>query len=138
MQLPAFLEGRQGRLAYGAQLLVVFLPLLVAYPPAEAASWAYILLATLLIIVCTGAAALLAVRRCHDLGLSGWHTLLLIIPGLNLPGLVLLALLPGQPVANRWGIAAPVSVRKSRLSLDGYYFTALRYLRLGLVRTVAH
>ena len=71
MELPAFLEGRQGRFAYAAQLLVIFLPILVAYPPADTANWIYLLLATLLVIVCTGTAALLAVRRFHDLGLSG-------------------------------------------------------------------
>ncbi|MBO0360181.1 DUF805 domain-containing protein [Hymenobacter sp. BT186] len=138
MELPAFLEGRQGRLAYATQLLVIFLPLLVAYPPSHTSNWALLLLATLLIIVCTGTAALLAVRRFHDIGLSGWYTLLLIIPGLNLPGLLLLALLPGAPVLNRWGAAAPARISKSRFSLNGYYFTVLRYLRTGLIRTVAH
>jgi uncharacterized membrane protein YhaH (DUF805 family) len=138
MKLPEFLEGRQGRLAYAAQLLLLLLPILVAYPPSATANWMYLLLATLLVIVCTGLGALLAVRRFHDLGLSGWHTLLLILPGLNLPGLLLLALLPGMPTANRWGVAAPVSPRKARFSLDSYYFTGLRYLRVGWGRAVAH
>lgn len=137
MELPAFLQGRQGRLAYGAQLFVLLLPILVAYPPADISNWKHVLLATLLVIVCTGTAALLAVRRFHDLGLSGWHTLLLIVPGLNLPGLLLLALLPGTPVPNRWGVAS-ASVSKSRFSPDGYYFAALRYLRVGLLRTATH
>ena len=138
MKLPDFLEGRQGRLAYVAQLLLILLPILVAYPPSATDNWIYLLLATLLVVFCTGLGALLAVRRFHDLGLSGWHTLLLIIPGLNLPGLLLLALLPGVQTANRWGAAASASTRKTRFSLDGYYFTGLRYLRVGWSRPVAH
>ena len=44
------------------------------------------------------------VRRFHDLGRSGWWSLLALIPLVNLALLVYLAFAPGQKWVNKWGI----------------------------------
>ncbi len=48
-------------------------------------------------------AVVLTVRRCHDLGWSGWLSLLLLLPLVNL----LFYLLPGSAGANRYGPKPP-------------------------------
>jgi uncharacterized membrane protein YhaH (DUF805 family) len=120
MEQFAIIQGRQGRLAYGIQLALVLIPLIIVHPLDNTSDWGYLCLATLLIIICTGVAVLLAVRRLHDLGLSGWHTLLFIVPVLNLPGLLLLALVPGLPSPNRWGKAPLPHNITSRLQLSWF------------------
>lgn len=43
------------------------------------------------------------VRRLHDLGMSGWLALVLLLPTIGKIGLALLALIPSSMKANRWG-----------------------------------
>jgi uncharacterized membrane protein YhaH (DUF805 family) len=44
-----------------------------------------------------------AARRLHDLGRSGWWSLLALVPGIGLIFIVALALMPGQNDENRFG-----------------------------------
>ncbi|HTS52372.1 MAG TPA: DUF805 domain-containing protein, partial [Burkholderiales bacterium] len=46
---------------------------------------------------------LLTIQRCHDFNTSGWVSLLILIPLVNL----LFWLIPGTPGANRFGPPAP-------------------------------
>lgn len=43
------------------------------------------------------------VRRFHDLGLSGWYSLLLLVPIVNLVTLLALYLVSGQSKVNKYG-----------------------------------
>lgn len=47
------------------------------------------------------------VKRLHDLGQTGWLSLLGLIPVVNLAGGALLLFLPGQPQINRYGPPPP-------------------------------
>jgi uncharacterized membrane protein YhaH (DUF805 family) len=136
MEQFALIQGRLGRLAYGTQLAVLLAPLYVVHPLAASSQWWYVVLATLLIIVCTGLAALLAVRRLHDVGVSGWYALVLLVPVLNLPGLLLLLLLPSKPGQNRWGVAPLQQVRSTVLRFNPSRFRLVlpRHAKLGRVQ----
>jgi uncharacterized membrane protein YhaH (DUF805 family) len=82
----------------------VLIPLELVHPPVYTTNWLHSGLVALLIVICTGSAALLAVRRLHDIGLSGWYALVLVVPVLNLPPLLLLLVLPSKPRENKWGL----------------------------------
>lgn len=45
----------------------------------------------------------LAIRRQHDIGLSGWYSLLALIPSLGSLALLAFSLIPSQKRDNRWG-----------------------------------
>jgi uncharacterized membrane protein YhaH (DUF805 family)/cold shock CspA family protein len=47
----------------------------------------------------------LAVRRQHDIGLSGWYSLFVLIPSLGSLVLLAFSLIPSQKRDNRWGPA---------------------------------
>jgi len=108
------LQGRSERFAYATLLAVVLAPLVIVHPM-TIYTWWYLGLVTLLVVVCTCTAVVLAARRLHDVGLSGWYALLLLVPVLNLPGLLLLVFVPGAPGPNRWGVA-PLSPLHPTLS----------------------
>lgn len=93
----AFLKGRRGRLRLAADAAPILFILLVAYPLPATGEPMQVALATGLVIICTALLAVVSVPRLHDMGRSGWYSLLLLVPGLN--ALVLLALLlwPGMP-----------------------------------------
>ena len=93
--------GRQGRVAFFLELLPVLLPLLLLYTLMPAGQLPPVVLASGLWLVGTALAALLAVRRLHDLGRSGWYAMLLITPLLNMAMLAVLLVLPGVPRATR-------------------------------------
>lgn len=100
-----FLQGRLGRSDYTLRLALALVPLLpVFFLPAPRA-WYQVLLAGLVLAASTALAALLSVRRLHDMYLSGWYALVLLVPLVNLPAYVLLALRPGTPGLNPWGPA---------------------------------
>ena len=44
-----------------------------------------------------------AVRRLHDIGCSGWWLLLHFVPGVGSLVLLVMSLIGGQPIPNRWG-----------------------------------
>ncbi|WP_375434746.1 DUF805 domain-containing protein [uncultured Hymenobacter sp.] len=132
MQQLTFLQGRLCRFGYGIQLVMVLIPLELVHPPVGTTNWLHSGLVALLIVVCTGSAALLAVRRFHDLGLSGWYALALVVPVLNLPPLLVLLLLPSKTVENQWG---PVPLPYPRLAmpplaLGGFRLDILNRARL--------
>ncbi|QNH61333.1 DUF805 domain-containing protein [Hymenobacter sediminicola] len=106
MRQFALFQGRMNRLDFGVRLLLVLTPLLAAYfLPAAPTTWYQAALASLALAACTAAVAMLAVRRLHDLHLSGWYTLALLVPLVNLPAYLLLLVLPGTPGVNPWGPA---------------------------------
>jgi uncharacterized membrane protein YhaH (DUF805 family) len=45
----------------------------------------------------------LAVRRQHDIGLSGWYSLVALVPSLGSLVLLVFSLIPSQKRDNRWG-----------------------------------
>jgi len=45
----------------------------------------------------------LTIKRLHDIGLSGWYILLLLIPIFNLIMTLLLPIIPGQNKTNKYG-----------------------------------
>lgn len=108
MHQPLILRGRLGRFGFGLRLFLAFAPLLPAYslpaPGAGSNTWLRLLLAGLLLAGCIALAALVAVRRLHDVGVSGWWALGLLLPGLNLLGYVVLLAMPGEPGHNAWGL----------------------------------
>ncbi|AII50992.1 DUF805 domain-containing protein [Hymenobacter sp. APR13] len=100
-----FLQGRLGRSDYALRLLLALVPLLPAsFLPAPQV-WYEVLLAGLVLAVSTALAALLSVRRLHDVYLSGWYALVLLVPLVNLLAYMLLAVRPGTPGLNPWGPA---------------------------------
>ena len=52
----------------------------------------------------------LTAKRLHDIGLSGWLSLLLFVPGAWVLAVIVLSILPGQAEDNVYG---PVPVRES-------------------------
>jgi uncharacterized membrane protein YhaH (DUF805 family) len=100
-----FLQGRLGRPHYALRLLLALVPLLPAgFLPAPQA-WHQVLLAGLVLAASTAFAALLSVRRLHDVHLSGWYALALLVPVVNLPAYLLLVVLPSTAGPNPWGPA---------------------------------
>jgi len=107
-----FLEGRVGRFEYGFRLLLTLSPLsFLGYLPSPPQAWYHVLLMGVLLAACTALAALLSVRRLHDLHLSGWHALALLVPIVNLPAYLLLLVLPGIPT----GVPEYVSLRSHNM-----------------------
>ncbi|QXO15563.1 DUF805 domain-containing protein [Vibrio ostreae] len=47
----------------------------------------------------------LTVRRLHDLGHSGWWSLVFLVPAIGVLILLVLMLLPGEKQANQYGLA---------------------------------
>jgi uncharacterized membrane protein YhaH (DUF805 family) len=45
----------------------------------------------------------LAVRRQHDIGLSGWYSLFVLVPSLGSLVLLVFSLIPSQKRDNKWG-----------------------------------
>ena len=45
-----------------------------------------------------------AIRRCHDMGKSGWLSLLLLVPLVNLVFVLVLLFTPGQAFPNEYGL----------------------------------
>ncbi|WP_332712609.1 DUF805 domain-containing protein [Pelagibacterium mangrovi] len=64
-------------------------------------------LATFVGVIWTVAAAIIsfsfAVRRCHDLGLSGWLALSIFVPIINIFMIIVLLFKEGNPFANTYG-----------------------------------
>ena len=48
---------------------------------------------------------IIAIKRCHDLGLPGLFVLLFLVPIFGVLWLIALAVIPGSPDANRYGPA---------------------------------
>ncbi len=90
-------KGRAGRLRYLIYLMsyAPLVMLLGLFGPL------YVLAIALIMI----SYPLVTIQRCHDLGLSGWWSLLLGLPGPNLALLVI----PGSRNANRFGAVPGVS-----------------------------
>ncbi|UPL49973.1 DUF805 domain-containing protein [Hymenobacter sublimis] len=97
------LWGRQGRREFAFEIAPALLPLVLAYGLPPAGQLPPVWLASGLWLVATALVAVLAVRRLHDVGYSGWYALLLLVPFLNGVLLVLLLLQPSYPRCTRHG-----------------------------------
>lgn len=96
------LWGRQERKEFAFELVPVVLPLALLYGFTPEGELPPLWLASGLWLLATALVAVLAVRRLHDVGRSGWYALLLLLlPCLNALVLLALLLLPGQPGATR-------------------------------------
>jgi uncharacterized membrane protein YhaH (DUF805 family) len=117
-------KGRAGRLRYLIYLMsyVPLVMLLGLFGPL------YVLAIPIILINYP----LVTIQRCHDLGLSGWWSLLLGLPG---PNLALLGI-SGNAERNRFGevpriartewVAAPVAVLLTIVSCSAYYLYIFR------------
>lgn len=76
------------------------------FPVATAALPALFTLASVIPAIAVG------VRRQHDIGLSGWFYLVVLVPTVGMLVLLVFALIPSQMQDNRWG-PAPAGVRAS-------------------------
>lgn len=75
-------------------------------------------IATILIIACFLFGLLLAMRRCHDFGRSGWIALLLFIPLLNILVILILLFISGDSGRNKFGESS---------STKGFWADVLNY-----------
>src|SRR5262245_9838734 len=101
-------SGRIGRLRYIAFGAVFYIALWIATVVlamvlgAASAQWAWVAfvigLAAILVI-----SFLLTIQRCHDFDMSGWLSLLVLIPFVNL----IFWFIPGTKGVNRWGAPTP-------------------------------
>ena len=111
-------RGRLDRLGYLFALLIagVLLVAPVAMMAPEAAAWGrgaarldpgrtpWLIAGTVCWLIALPIYCATTARRLHDLGRSGWLTLLALIPAVGLGALtVALLLWPGQPQPNRYG-----------------------------------
>ncbi|MCF6765416.1 DUF805 domain-containing protein [Thiotrichales bacterium 19S3-7] len=46
------------------------------------------------------------IRRFHDINLTGWYTLVLLIPGIGYLAVIILCLIPGTQGANQYAVKA--------------------------------
>lgn len=74
------------------------------FPVASVALSALFVLASIIPAIAVG------IRRQHDIGLSGWFYLVVLVPYVGLLVLVVFALIPSQLQDNRWG-PVPAGVR---------------------------
>ena len=111
---PLSLTQRLGRLRYACYqfcssliaILLMALSWVVSASPAVPAWLGYLatgVVALLAIVYLTG----LMVRRLHDIVRSGWWTLLVLVPGINLPFQLYLYLADGSSMMNRYGTPNP-------------------------------
>ncbi|MBX0291990.1 DUF805 domain-containing protein [Hymenobacter sp. HSC-4F20] len=99
------LWGRQERLDFAVEIAPALLPLILLYALTPAGQLPPVWLASCLWLLATALVAILAVRRLHDVGRSGWYALLLLVPVFNALLLVLLLLQPGLSRPTRHGVA---------------------------------
>ncbi|MBC6697934.1 DUF805 domain-containing protein [Hymenobacter puniceus] len=105
MKQYEFLQGRLGRSDYALRLALALVPLLPVFFLPAPQTWYQVLLAGLVLAASTALAALFSVRRLHDMYLSGWYALVLLVPLLNLLAYLLLVVRPGTRGPNPWGLA---------------------------------
>ena len=103
------LKGRIARKSYILSVLFLLLPQIVVVVQMvqnstnEAAlvfwflSWVVIGIATLWSLIA------LAVKRLHDLSVTGWLALIIVFPTINWIFLVALAFIPSKQETNEWG-----------------------------------
>lgn len=79
-----------------------------------------------------------AVRRLHDVGLSGWPILLALVPFVGIPVVLILMALPGKTVSNRFGDPTGTEIITKQMA-HKYGFidaTPSTILTMGLVVTL--
>lgn len=120
-------SGRSRRMEYFLfQVSVWLLTLIVSIVTDSAAALNVIQLITLVVSVS------LAVRRLHDLGMSGWYYLLLIF---NPFGMLLLLFFPSQPGMNEYG-PNPVGVDSDGRPYRARMWLLLSFIPLALVLAI--
>ena len=113
------LNGRIGRVAYAGGLLlnwVLVLFVLAVWQivvdnwtppePFNLKDGSLLVLIPFALLFCWAHFALTA-RRLHDLGVTGWFSLLMIVPGANLIMIIVLLIARGEDNDNRYGPGAP-------------------------------
>ena len=45
----------------------------------------------------------LTIRRLHDIGMRGWWSLLMIVPGAGFIAFIIFGVIPTQPLTNKFG-----------------------------------
>lgn len=91
--------------------------------------WILINLISLVIVV------IFAVRRCHDIDISGWWNLLMVIPVVNLVFVLFLILKPGTEGANRFGPPRETPGWEKVVGIIGVVFFGLAVI--GIVAAIA-
>jgi len=112
-------DGRIGRSAYAGGLLLNLVMMLIAplillyleknWAPSTLLEMKDFHLIPMLAVVALFSWALvaLAAKRLHDLGVTGWFSLLMIVHGANLIMIIVLLIVRGEGNDNRYGPGAP-------------------------------
>lgn len=102
------LDGRLGRLRYAtantASLALMYIPLIMAI---QRPTLGRLALLGLSFVLLTLYGMRLAILRCHDCDKSGWWSLLLWLPTINVIVSLVLALAPGSDSSNEYGEPPP-------------------------------
>lgn len=77
---------------------------------------------------------ILNIQRCHDLNKSGWFSLLLIIPAVNIFGALYLLFAPGTSGANEYGNRPPPN---SKLHVALALFIPVLFFVGGIVAAIS-
>lgn len=104
-QKYAQFTGRASRKEFGYYALVNFVLVLIAgiLDSIISSIIGFSFLGLLLILALILPTIAISVRRLHDLGLTGWLYLVMIIPCVNFAFLIYLLVAPGQPKDNQYG-----------------------------------
>ena len=114
-------DGRIGRSAYAGGLLLNLVVMLIAplifivlyleknWAPSTLLEMKHLHLIPVLAMVALFSWALvaLAAKRLHDLGVTGWFSLLMIVHGANLIMIIVLLIARGEDNDNRYGPGTP-------------------------------
>jgi uncharacterized membrane protein YhaH (DUF805 family) len=128
-------DGRIGRLRYVAYSIAASLVLMVALAVLGGVSGAMRSSGLMLAAMAVGYAAAIAfsivltIQRCHDMNLTGWLSVLWIVPLVNFVFL----LVPGTQGPNRFGPPPPPNTRGVKLLAS----LVLVFFVLGIVAAVA-
>ncbi|MBU6321111.1 MAG: DUF805 domain-containing protein [Patescibacteria group bacterium] len=112
MNSKPFFMGRIARLNYFvSSVLTGIAAWLCTTALSLAVGWATGIIGFLIVFIVSGFLGLsLVVRRCHDLGWSGWWALLMIIPFVNIVFAPILLFKRGMEVSNAYGLVPSAEV----------------------------
>lgn len=101
-------QGRVGRVKYWVTIIPLFLisfaiTIVMALATDRGGSGGFAILALFFYVPAIWIVLATYVKRWHDLGKSGWMTLTLLIPYVNLLILLILGLWPGTSESNKYG-----------------------------------
>jgi len=76
-------------------------------------------------------------KRLHDIGFSGWFSLILLLPGFNFVLLTALLIMQGNPQCNSYGSPPPLN-SPMVYWLAALYLVPLPFIVIGLLSSLLH